>query len=305
MAPSRLWTVTQPRCRPSDFSTAIEYSGRRGPALVPSLPILHLSSYFIAVTKPADMRMDGKLFSPTVEQTVQRMIHEALEHDADCCRPKGMRRVGHAWVPLPPPRVRMIHQLDYATSGVLLMGLQREPTARACAAFQNRTVGKTYVALVHGLMLDGKVGTTTRLDWPLCERDDDFKVRVDCDGVALDNDTVVRTAVTRCRVLAVGTFCGVPATQLFLEPETGRRHQLRVHLRTAGHGIIGDATYATYDDETERFPRMMLHAWRLCMPPSVTEPYQLPDELIAPIPSAFDDFVSSSGSALCSSSLKR
>lgn len=53
-----------------------------------------------------------------------------------------------------------------------------------------------------------------------------------------------------------------PVTKVLLQPITGRRHQLRIHLRACGHAIVGDVTYAQADHDK---PRMILHAWRLAL----------------------------------------
>jgi 23S rRNA-/tRNA-specific pseudouridylate synthase len=263
----------------------------------------------------------------------------------------------------------MIHQLDYATSGVLLLGLQRRPTAQINAAFRNREVRKRYFALVHGhVNLNGQ-RTHFTIEAPLLEYDDDFRMRLApskvlegdpirdpastvvalkkiepmkcpetarcshlppkvvslaknlarkspssaqspaCDSQ--EHDQVVHlvphrvleplpgavpkkmhSAVTHGVVIMTGSFCGVPATLLELLPETGRRHQLRVHLWGIGHGIIGDATYPTLPDEDERFSRMMLHAAELELPSYIQERLHLPSRFEAPLPSEMMEFVS-------------
>jgi len=70
-----------------------------------------------------------------------------------------------------------------------------------------------------------------------------------------------RRSETKLEILSYGSYLGKPVTKVRLYPITGRRHQLRVHLLSLGHPIVGDATYnLNYD---ERSSRMMLHAHKL------------------------------------------
>lgn len=320
-----------------------ERRGRAAPRN-PALAALHVNEHFVAVNKPADVRMDGEFVvdartgarAPTVERLAQQYVDRLCEAGVDGgggatnVRSTALRRVGHRMEPMPLPRVRMVHQLDYATSGVVLLGLQRRPTGCACRAFRERAVDKTYLALVHGFMRRTTVAEEAEeaeydcvFTDALAESKHDFCVRIadtqaprrhhhhdhhDDDDAANGNhrgsganDTIdnnhdddvreVKHAVTKCRIRAYGLYRGAPVTRVELRPETGRRHQLRVHLRASGHGIVGDATYPTVardtDDaehaEARRFPRMMLHAWklRLARCTELRERYGLPRELVA------------------------
>ena len=69
-----------------------------------------------------------------------------------------------------------------------------------------------------------------------------------------------KPSATIAFVLEHGTFNGKNVSKVLLRPLTGRRHQLRVHLSSAGFPIVGDVTYGDPDDEAYR---MMLHAWKL------------------------------------------
>lgn len=76
-----------------------------------------------------------------------------------------------------------------------------------------------------------------------------------------------RPAFTRLLVLQKGYYNGYPATRVMLKPQTGRRHQLRVHCSLLGHTIVGDYTYSNRTDVTPY--RMFLHAFRLILPTSL------------------------------------
>lgn len=148
-------------------------------------------------------------------------------------------------------RPGIVHRLDKDTSGVLLVA--RTPAALAALArqFHDRTVAKRYVAVVHGTpraaagMIDRPVG-----------RDPQVRTRMTARG------SRGRAARTR---FVVRERLG-PVTVLDLFPETGRTHQLRVHLAAIGHPIVGDATYggrrrgARLPEAIVAFPRQALHA---------------------------------------------
>lgn len=152
----------------------------------------------------------------------------------------------------------VVHRLDMATSGVLV--LARGPTAQRClgAAFERREVHKRYVAVVHGEVdADaGEIDLPLAADWPR-------RPRQKVDAVA------GRPSLTRWRRLSVDAAAGT--SRLLLEPVTGRSHQLRVHLLAIGHPIVGDALYGAPEAA-----RLMLHAASLALPhPRTGEPLRI------------------------------
>lgn len=136
----------------------------------------------------------------------------------------------------------VVHRLDRDTSGVVLFAKTPAMHKELCAQFEARRIGKRYLAVVHGpLEAPGSV------DKPL-RRFGSGRVGVDPRG---------RNAVTRYRPLEVHDG----ATLLHAFPETGRQHQIRVHLFSIGFAIIGDPLY--YKKEPDDAARMLLHAERL------------------------------------------
>ncbi len=145
------------------------------------------------------------------------------------------------------PDVQVVHRLDMATSGLLLMARGAQAQRTLSQAFAQREVSKHYVALVQGLVA-GEAGTIDLpliTDWPNRPRQ-----KVD--------PVTGKPSLTRWRVLQRDPAGG--RTRLALEPLTGRSHQLRVHLAALGHPIVGDALYGT---DTTPQPRMCLHAQAL------------------------------------------
>ena len=135
-------------------------------------------------------------------------------------------------------RVYPAHRLDRGTSGVLLFAFDAALCARLAAQFENRQVEKTYLAVVRGHPEECGV-----IDHPLTRQFDDYEFRTDAPDTAQD-------AVTRYRRLALAELPypvdRYPTSRyalLEVVPETGRRHQIRRHLKHIAHPIIGDATY--------------------------------------------------------------
>lgn len=146
------------------------------------------------------------------------------------------------------PDALVVHRLDMATSGLLLMGRGAAVQRTLSTAFACRDVGKRYVALVAGRMQgEGQIELPLIADWPNRPRQ--------------IVDTVNgKPSRTHWRALAYDALGDT--TRVELEPITGRSHQLRVHLQSMGHPILGDALYAP-PHVHERAPRLMLHATRL------------------------------------------
>jgi tRNA pseudouridine32 synthase / 23S rRNA pseudouridine746 synthase len=147
------------------------------------------------------------------------------------------------------PLARVVHRLDMATSGLLLMAQGADPQRHLGEAFAQRQVDKRYLALVDGQVQadNGRIELPLAADWPQRPRQ---KVDPEHGKVSL----------TTWQVLERRRDC----TRLELQPHTGRSHQLRVHLAAIGHPILGDTLYAPPQVQ-QRAPRLMLHAWRLAL----------------------------------------
>jgi tRNA pseudouridine32 synthase / 23S rRNA pseudouridine746 synthase len=153
----------------------------------------------------------------------------------------------------------VVHRLDMATSGLMIMA--RGPAHQRILndAFSKRTVHKTYTAVVAGLLNAPdtdwqEIALAIMADWP------NRPLRV------IDAQHG-KQSVTRWRVLEHVVAAGT--TRVALEPVTGRSHQLRVHMKAIGHPILGDALYAPADIAA-RSPRLLLHASKLELAHPVT-----------------------------------
>lgn len=143
-------------------------------------------------------------------------------------------------------RPGIVHRLDKDTSGVLLVA-RTDAAHRALAAqFAGRTVEKTYRTLVRGGVKD----ETGRVTKPIT-RDPVRRTRMTCSVGS------GRPAITDYRVLQ--RFDKL--TFLEVRIGTGRTHQIRVHLASLGHPVVGDRVYGAAKQPDA--PRLFLHAWRI------------------------------------------
>jgi len=186
--------------------------------------------------------------------------------------------------------LRLTHRLDRETSGVLVVAEHAEAASVIASAFALGRVRKEYLALVSGT-IKGKEGA---IELPIGE-DDRRKVFVRREVQAGGQSAVTRWRVER---RLAGT------TLLRLYPETGRRHQLRVHLAAVGHPILGDLLYGRPDADyldlvrgardarrDEGAPaRQLLHCARIVFPDPAGAGT---NEVEAPLPADFADFLES------------
>lgn len=150
------------------------------------------------------------------------------------------------------PSARIVHRLDLATSGLVVMAMEREMERRLSIAFQQRLVDKRYIAVVAGALRveQGSVDLPLIVDWPNRPRQ-----KVDLE--------LGKPSVTQYSVLAYDSASSISRVEL--RPLTGRSHQLRVHMMAIGHPILGDELYGN-DAVRDAAPRLLLHAAGLVIP---------------------------------------
>ena len=157
----------------------------------------------------------------------------------------------------------VVHRLDMATSGLILMARDAEAQRRLSIAFANREVTKRYCAVVNGIVDPpqsewGVIDLPIALDWP-------HRPLRHID-VATGKPCVTRWQIDPYPPPAnsIDFDRSAPFTRLVLAPETGRSHQLRVHLCAIGHPILGDTLYAPIKVQ-QRSGRLLLHASSLIL----------------------------------------
>lgn len=144
------------------------------------------------------------------------------------------------------PSASIVHRLDLDTSGLMVIPLDKPTHADISRQFQRREVRKQYHAVVFGIIEDdtGEINLPIAPDWSNRPRQ---KI---CEEKG-------KAALTRYEVL--GRDPDRNCSRLLLKPETGRSHQLRIHLSEIGHPILGCDLYA-HEQALAMAPRLLLHA---------------------------------------------
>ncbi|KAI9188844.1 hypothetical protein H9P43_000266 [Blastocladiella emersonii ATCC 22665] len=241
------------------------------PAAVPdmyrAIDVHYHDDYLMVIHKPANLIIDADHWS--VQEYLQRTYPQY-------------------------PHFHLVHQIDYATSGIMVLGLDKKATGRVGKLFQDRMVRKEYVAVVRGwIEQDTLIGEDATNPLRMAVVTDETKGR--------RADTIVH--VRRRGYLSAPNDSGlvnvlpadgdaadslpdtdrrIPVTLVHLDLKTGRRHQLRVHLASLGHPIVGDPLYESdppagtippaswpwrahgADDVVQR--RMLLHSHYILLP---------------------------------------
>lgn len=202
----------------------------------------------LALNKPAGLitHSDGRTDEPSLAQWI-------AEHYP------ALATVGEPWVSPQGEHVRvcgLVHRLDRATSGVVLAAKTEAAFAALKAAFRSRAVHKEYRAIVAG-HLSGERGTIVAE----IARTKTRPKRWIAVPTTLDD---TRAAITEWQVLRRASLRDVPVSYVELRPRTGRTHQLRVHLASIGHPVLGDRLYAP-EPARSLMPRLALHAYRISL----------------------------------------
>ena len=157
------------------------------------------------------------------------------------------------------PTATVVHRLDMATSGIIIMALNKPAHVFISRQFEQRKTKKSYIARVFGHVKEseGSVDLPLICDWP-----NRPKQKVDHENG--------KQSLTHYQVLSYGepnSGDGCPeseSTLVELTPITGRSHQLRVHMLALGHPILGDRLYA-HEQALTVSPRLQLHARNLSL----------------------------------------
>lgn len=168
------------------------------------------------------------------------------------------------------PDALVVHRLDMATSGLMLMARSMAIQRALGALFERREMHKRYVAVVDGQPAPASEATGSD-GWSVI----DLPIVVDWPRRPLRIIDAVHGKASQTRWRALAFDASSDNTRLELEPVTGRSHQLRVHLQALGHPILGDRLYAPQEVQ-RRAPRLLLHACSLrFLHPVSGEPMQL------------------------------
>ncbi|KPJ95842.1 MAG: hypothetical protein AMJ53_01895 [Gammaproteobacteria bacterium SG8_11] len=234
------------------------------------MQILYHDDYLIAVNKPAGLLVHRSKIDKHETRFAMQQVRDAIGH-----------------------RVYPLHRLDKPTSGVLLFALQADVAATMMTLFESAQIQKTYLAVVRGY-----VDEHGEIDYPLVEALDKMT-----DALA-DQNKPAKPAVTRYQRLAiierpipVGRYQTCRYSLLTAFPLTGRKHQIRRHMKHIFHPVVGDTTYGDGAHNKifrEQFGchRLLLHASNMVF----THPYlKKPITIDAPLDSEFENILSRFG----------
>jgi 23S rRNA pseudouridine1911/1915/1917 synthase len=165
-------------------------------------------------------------------------------------------------------RPGVVHRLDRETSGVLVFAKNPEAHTFLKQAFHDREVHKTYLAFTYGVPKERK-GT---IEFSIGRSNKDFRLR----SAQPKAKGTLREALTKYEIISdIGTH-----SLMKIMPETGRTHQIRVHLKAIHHPVVCDPLYAPKQPCDLGFNRLGLHAYKLDLPLQNGERL----ELTAPVP---------------------
>ena len=207
------------------------------PPMTPYLDIVYQDDDLVVLNKPSGLlSVPGRL--PEHKDCLQNRVQRIL------------------------PTATIVHRLDMATSGIILMALNKAAHVEISRQFEKRLTQKSYIARVYGKVAEqsGSVEEPLICDWP-----NRPKQKVDHENG--------KKALTHYQVLGYDdSSYGENTTLVELTPVTGRSHQLRVHMLSIGHPILGDRLYAHHQALTIS-PRLQLHAqWLTVTHPVSKEP---------------------------------
>ena len=178
------------------------------------LPILYQDRDLIVVDKPA-----GMVVHPAAGHASGTLVNALLHHVDDLSGIGGEKRPG------------IVHRLDKGTSGLMVVAKHDRAHEELARQFAEREVEKEYLALVWGEVMAGR-----RIDAPI-GRDPSNRKKMSSESLRVRRS---RAAVTR---IVRAEHFGRVLTMAQVAIHTGRTHQIRVHLSTIGHPIVGDALY--------------------------------------------------------------
>ncbi|MDB5763449.1 MAG: rluD [Herminiimonas sp.] len=180
------------------------------------------------------------------------------------------------------PRAGIVHRLDKDTSGLMVVAKTLEAHTDLVRQLQARSVKREYLALVWGSPhLSGKVDAAMG-------RHPRDRIKM-----AVSENATAKPAVTHFQRVATGLLDGRPVSLMRCQLETGRTHQIRVHMQSIGFSLVGDALYGK-QHLASVFPRQALHAYRLGLIHPVSGDAL---EWVAPLPEDFAGLLVRAGTA--------
>jgi 23S rRNA pseudouridine1911/1915/1917 synthase len=202
------------------------------------LPIVHEDADLLVIDKPA-----GLVVHPGNGNAHGTLMNALLHHAPALAQ---------------LPRAGIVHRLDKETSGLMVVAKTLAAQTDLVRQLQARSVSRRYLALVHGDV--GTKGTMGTVDAPMGRH----PVQRTKMAIVKRGGKEARTHYEVRERFDHGKACTLIECRL----ETGRTHQIRVHMASIGHPLVGDPVYGrknSGDATLDAFPRQALHAWRLAL----------------------------------------
>jgi 23S rRNA pseudouridine1911/1915/1917 synthase len=198
--------------------------------------VIYKDPHFLVINKPAGLQVHPARVKNASRAEPSTLTEWLVKHYPE------VKKVGDD----PETRPGIVHRLDKETSGIMLVARDQEYFEYLKSLFQKHEIKKTYLALVHGhpKKEEGVI------DAPIGIKNGTLKR-------SIHSKKMAKEAVTEYRV--VKTFAKENTALLEVKPRTGRTHQIRVHLASIGHPIVGDTLYCP-KEKTREHERLMLHA---------------------------------------------
>lgn len=240
-----------------------------------NITILKETENYLVINKPAGLvvHSDGKHTEPTVVDWV-------LEHYPEARDVGDKLRIEHQGTITEVPRSGIVHRIDRDTSGCLIIAKNQETFDFLKDQFKAHTIKKKYVAVVYGWPRDER----GLIDQPIGRSSSNIRAWTTKSGSRGTRDAVTRFTVAKKFTITSPTDSELSTDQKYaivdLYPQTGRTHQLRVHMSHMGHPIVADPIYAGKRHSDLPIHRTALHAERI----SFTSPEGKSIEVTAPLP---------------------
>ncbi len=224
------------------------------------LAIVHEDTSIIVINKPA-----GLVVHPAAGNWSGTLLNGLLQHYPAIA---GV------------PRAGIVHRLDKDTSGLMVIAKTLQAHTELVRQLQERTVKREYLALVWGLpQLNGTINAAMG-------RHPRDRIKM-----AVSENATAKPAITHYQRLATGLLDGKPVSLIRCQLETGRTHQIRVHMLSLGFPLVGDALYGK-QHLAHVFPRQALQAYRLGLSHPATAKFA---EWTVPLATDFSELIARAG----------
>lgn len=284
------------------------------PARPQDLRIIYMDAHLVIVDKPAGVTTMREKEAPskshrhdrmpTLDQLVQRAVNKRMQDlIVEAKRKAGIpsrKKLGRALKMKPNrpmhqgsqpamkvPRVRAVHRLDRDTSGLMIFALSPAAEQSLLRMFKTHAIDRRYLAIVHGHPVAQKIES-----WFVRDRGDGLRGSVDSPAEGSD----AKKAITHIKpVQTLGEYSVVEC-----KLETGRTHQIRIHLQQIGHMLCGESTYTHRLGEqpakdASAPPRQALHSADIAFTHPVTAQAM---QFTSPIPNDLDRWLARLGKKL-------